>query len=278
MFKKISKYLILALKGLFIGGAMDVPGVSGGTIAVVSGIYKDLLDAIAKPFKNIPYLLSIFIGMGAGLVLFANIIEYLFGAFPIPTIFLFIGLIAGSIPYLYKKGDFKPLKWYYFVLAAVGLTLVLILGKDVSLTNTIQYTDLSIKTVIILLSAGIIAAAAMIIPGISGSFVLVLLGLYSTFIGAVKDLNIPFLVVIALGAAIGILFISKIMSWLLNKFYSATYAVILGLVIGSIIVLWPAELRIFSIDGLFALIAAAVGFTAAFFLGSSGKESKEFVK
>ncbi len=262
------------LKGMVIGISNVIPGVSGGTMAVVLGIYDKLLSAINTFFKNwkksIFFLGEIAIGTALGIILFSKLITTLLNNYAEPTNFFFIGLILGSFPLLYKratKDKVKPSNYIWFI-----ATLVLMIGmsffgeKD---TTTVIITTLSVKSFISLFAAGFIAAATMILPGVSGSLVLLILGLYTTFTTAISDFNIPLLIPIGLGVLIGIATMTKVIEALLTRFPQPTYFAICGLILGSIFAVYPG----FTLGtmGIVSIATFVVGFILTYLLGK--KES-----
>lgn len=266
--------LINFFKGMVIGIANIIPGVSGGTMAVVLNIYDKLISSVSEILKdwkkNLIFLLPIGIGAGTGIVLFSKLIKTLLENKPIPTNFFFIGLILGSIPMIRKKAlesKFKASSIIPFAITfGVLIALAVIMPPE---TNATIIRDLTVNSFIQLLLAGIIGASAMVVPGISGSFILLLIGLYTTAITAVAEFNIPLLIPIALGAIIGLIFTTKVIDKLLSRFPQPTYFAILGLVIGSVFPIYPGFT--FNMDGIIAIVAMIVGIVLAYFLGSDKK-------
>lgn len=243
------------IKGTFVGIANVIPGVSGGTMAVSFGIYDKLLSALSnifKDFKNsIRVLLPIGLGMGFGVVGFTFIIGWLLQNQPFITSMAFTGLILGGIPTLYKS--FKKglsddahksaiLNILLFVVFAAFAIFLVFCNAD-SESGVLLNADL--KTIIIVFFIGIIAAATMIIPGVSGSLVLMILGYYfgiltsvKDFVSALKDFDLDvlfdrFLILFpfGIGCLVGVFALSKLIQWLFNHFCTATYSAIFGLVI-----------------------------------------------
>lgn len=261
-------------KGMVIGVSNVIPGVSGGTMAVVLGIYDKLISAINNFFKDwkksIFFLGEIAIGAALGIVLFSKLISTLLNNYAEPTSFFFIGLILGSFPLLYKratKDKVNPANYTWFIIT-LGLMIAMAFFKESAVTSAVM-TTLSVKSFISLFLAGFIAAATMILPGVSGSLVLLILGLYTTFTTAVSTFNIPLLIPIGLGVLVGIGTMTKVIEALLNKFPQPTYFAICGLILGSIFPVYPGFT--FGTMGIFSVISFAVGFIVTFILGK--KES-----
>jgi putative membrane protein len=255
------KYLVNFLKGLIIGIATLVPGVSGGTMAVILGVYDDLIHAISSFFENwkkhIVILLEIGLGGLTGLLLFSRLLENLVEKYPFVMSFFFIGVIFGGVPVLYKKSRVGKRSASDFLFLVVGLVIVLLLSSEPTATSTMA-TSQGITSIIFLFIAGIVMAVALILPGISGSFMLYVLGLYSVTLNAINTRNIPFLVPLGLGVALGTLGTAKTIEKLLQKHPSKTYMLILGFVLGSLVPVFPGVPQGFSI--VTSVLALLIGF------------------
>lgn len=236
----------LIIKGFVLGIANIIPGVSGGTIAITLGIYEKLIDIISnirKNFKdNIKFLLFLAIGIVISLIVFSNIIGYCLDKFPFITILFFIGFIFGGLPILLKKvnGKISVLNVIVFLITfGVVITLKLISPEN----NTVSLNDLTAYKVIGLFFAGFIASASMLLPGISGSFVLMLIGYYEPIINSIRNItkfnsifhNLIILSIGGIGMLFGIICAAKLIKWLLKKYEVQTYYGIIGFVIASII-------------------------------------------
>jgi putative membrane protein len=264
--RSIKQNFELLGKGALIGVANTVPGVSGGTIAVVTGIYDELMESIAHFIKSWKFLAILILGAGSGILIFARVIEYLMIHFPFQTLYAFIGLILGGLPFLWNKAAFGDrLKPVWIVGFVLSFMLILLMGWGSEPGETSALTKLTAGTALLVFTAGMLAAAAMIIPGISGSFLMLLLGVYSTFIGAVNNMNLPILLVASAGMAVGIILVARAMTFFLNRFPHMTYAVILGLVTGSVVTLWPGFST--ELSGILGLLLIPAGAVAGYFLG-----------
>lgn len=251
-------FIVDIIKGAVIGVANVIPGVSGGTMAVSMGIYNKLISAITHLFrdfkKSISVLFPILLGCVIGIVCFTYAIKYLLGNQPLPTCLTFLGLILGGVPMLVKemkKGIRKspsrrltvPNILAFLALFAFSIILPLLQGNG----DTLKTLTATPFTMIILFFLGIIAAATMVIPGVSGSMVLMVLGYYygvinsiTSFIDALKIGNwsgvlsqAALLVPFGIGAILGIFLISKAIEYLFAKHTVSTYAAILGLILSS---------------------------------------------
>ncbi len=247
------KSIILVIKGFVMGIANIIPGVSGGTLALTLGIYEKFIGAISHLLKNlkenIKFLLPIFIGMGLSILTMSNVISAAFDHFPVPTTLFFMGLVLGGIPMLYNKvKDTKEKKQTSsYIIAILTFALVMVLafsnelfGKGLGDANL---ANLSVVSYVILFIVGVVAAATMVIPGVSGSLVLMLLGYYLPIVDTIKDLthfkdvghNLLICIPFGLGVVIGIVLIAKLIEWLLNKYEAKTYFGVLGFIIASVI-------------------------------------------
>ncbi|MGP4076088.1 DUF368 domain-containing protein [Halobacillus sp. K22] len=231
-------------RGMLMGASDVVPGVSGGTIAVVLGIYDRLIEAINGFFtkewkKHLKFLLPLGIGVITSILLLAKLIEWLFEHYPGPTQFFFLGLIIGVLPYLTHKADVKhKFKANHYLILLIGAVLVASMAFFQT-NETEPMQNLTLSTYVLLFFSGWIASSAMILPGISGSFILLIIGVYSTVVGGVSDLKFDIIAVVGLGIVFGIVVMSKIVKFFLENYTSGTFALIIGLVIGSVFVIFP---------------------------------------
>lgn len=257
-------------RGMIMGVSDIVPGVSGGTIAVILGIYDQLIAAINGLFskewrKHFLFLLPLGIGVGAAIFLFSHLMKWLLANHEAPTYFLFLGLIIGILPYLFRESNAKSsFKWYHYAILAIGVLLISQLQLPVDDGTIIENKTLS--TYVILLFSGFLASAAMILPGISGSFVLVVLGMYETIIQAVSEMELDVILVVGIGIFIGIIVMSKIIQYFLTHFRTATFALIIGFVIGSVYVIFPGWTSDIS-QMLVSVAVFAIGLLLATVLG-----------
>ena len=243
--------LILILKGFFMGIANVIPGVSGGTIAIILGIYERFIGAISNIFKdlkeNLKFLLPIVIGMGIAIVTTSKVVSYSYDNFPLPTLMFFVGLVIGGIPMLMKnvKGKKESKELSSYIIGILTFLLVIFMSSYkfiFSINSEVSFASMGLGNYIILFIVGIVAAATMVIPGISGSLVLMILGYYYPVINTINALfkedfisNAIILCVFGLGVVIGILLISKLLEILFKKYSTKTYFGVLGFVFASII-------------------------------------------
>lgn len=239
--------LFLILKGFLLGIANIIPGVSGGTLAITLGIYNDLIGAISHFFKNLKknltFLIPLGIGMLAAVLLGSKLITYCLDKFTLPTTLFFIGLIVGGIPLLTKKLKGRKVKPFNLAVFLLTFSIVMIMTFLNAGNNAVDLTNMSVIKFLILIVIGMVAAATMVIPGVSGSFVLMLLGYYIPIVGTVGNLtnfselghNLLILAPFGIGIAIGIVGVAKLIEFLLKKYEIPTYYGIIGFVTSSVI-------------------------------------------
>lgn len=257
-------------RGMIMGISDVVPGVSGGTIAVILGIYDRLIAAINGLFskewkKHVMFLLPLGIGIGTAIFLFSHLMDWLLTYHERPTFYFFLGLIIGVLPFLFRESEAKTtFRTYHYLLLLVAIALITLLPTNISESAVIEERTLAIYG--LLFVSGIVASAAMILPGISGSFILLVLGVYQTVIFSVKTLDIKVIIVVAIGIFIGIILMSKIIHYFLTHFHTATFAFIIGLVIGSVFLIFPGWAENMG-ELLLCIAVFAGGLSAAYLLG-----------
>jgi putative membrane protein len=258
--------LTLYLKGLLIGVANSIPGVSGGTIAYILNVYDLLINALSLNLKfilkNFSSLLLLASGLISGLFLFAFALdELLYARFPLIVNLSFIGLIIGSLNFILLKTKLNKNKLDFksYLIFLLGVIIVVIPSLSLNINSQV-ITSLTINNVFGLFIAGVVGSFAMIIPGLSGSFVLLILGYYETIIKAVAELNIILLLPVALGITFGLVGGARLIKVGLKKYPESIYKLILGLLVGSIFVIDISGfgLNLSSIFGLIILMISAV--------------------
>ena len=246
--RNTSDYITLFFKGIFMGIADAMPGISGGTIALLLGIYEELIQSISelkislfsklinKGFKsfweklNGNFLLVLVSGIGISLISFVKISASFLESFPLFIWSFFLGLIFATVYVIYKLiNQWHNLNFFFLIISIIF---------SIFLSSFSAYDTDEISLLYILFS-GIIASSAMILPGISGSLILVILGVYAYLIKALDNLELIVIFTFISGAIIGLLGFSKILKYLFNNHRDATYTIMLGLVIGSIENVWP---------------------------------------
>jgi len=248
MVRVLKDYLIIGLKGMAMGAADVVPGVSGGTIAFISGIYEELLTSISNInfslFKTLKsdgfkavwkllngnFLISLFIGIFISILSLAKVIKYLLENHSILLWSFFFGLVLASLIYIAKqitKWDF--ISFFVLILGAILAYYITTLNPLISENSSPGFLFL----------AGAIAICAMILPGISGSFILVLLGAYKPVLDAVSSNDFKTILIFMAGAVIGLLTFSRVLKWLFKHYKNLTLAALTGFIIGSLNKIWP---------------------------------------
>jgi len=245
--RRLKDYFIISLKGVAMGAADVVPGVSGGTIAFISGIYEELITSINKvnfnTFKilrtngfnamwksiNGNFLISLLIGIGLSVVSLAKIIRHLLETQPILIWSFFFGLVLASIIYVAKQIT----KWNIIniILLMVGAFIAFYIT-----TLTPQTAEISYAYVFF---SGALAICAMILPGISGSYILLLLGMYKPILDALHFKDFKILGVLIAGAIVGLLTFSRLLKWLFDHYQNLTLATLTGFIVGSLNKIWP---------------------------------------
>ena len=248
MVRKFRDYFVIGLKGMAMGAADVVPGVSGGTIAFISGIYEELLIAISnvnlsllKTLKtsgvkaawkqlNGSFLAALFLGIFVSIVSLAKVIKHLLESQPILLWSFFFGLVLASIIYIAKQiTDWNFKAFLVLIIGAVIAYFITTLNPLISGNSSSLFVFI----------AGAIAICAMILPGISGSFILVLLGAYKSVLEAVNNRDFKTILVFMAGAVVGLLTFSKVLKWLFKNHKNLTLAVLTGFIIGSLNKIWP---------------------------------------
>lgn len=245
--KEKRNYLMLVLKGIGMGAADVIPGVSGGTIAFITGIYEELigsirsfdLTALRKLLRldlkgfwkhiNGGFLFSVLAGIGISIFSLAKVMKYLLDTHPIFVWSFFFGLIIASAWLVAREVK----KW------GVGTIVALIAGTAAAYMITVISPASTPDAWWFIMLSGAIAVCAMILPGISGAFILLLMGKYAYIIGAVSTFNIPVLLLFVVGAVVGIISFSHLLSWLLAKHHGMTVALLTGFMVGSLNKIWP---------------------------------------
>lgn len=273
------------LKGALIGVANAIPGVSGGTMMVSMGIYDNIIYCITHLFKqlkeSIRILFPYFLGMAVGIVGLAYAIKFLFANYPFQTCMVFIGLILGGVPMIFKRVKKEKIElphiivFFIFFLAIIAMQYMGKDSKDVELV-------IDAVSLIKLFFVGIVASATMVIPGVSGSMMLMIMGYYNPIINAITGfvdgavhgdwnavLNVgASLVPFGIGVVVGIFAIAKLIEFLLARWEGLTYCAILGLVISSpVVILMGISLQINILTLLTGVFALAVGALVALKLG-----------
>lgn len=249
----MKNYISLFIKGMGMGAANVVPGVSGGTIALITGIFEQLIHAIKSiditaiklfftgkfnafaEHINLKFLLAVFAGVAVSIISIAKLFGYLLEHHPVYIMAFFFGLILASIYFVGKTIN----KWNASVIG------IFILGTAIAISLSLLKPAQENSSMLYLLICGIVATCSMILPGLSGSFVLILMGNYQlVMIDAVNDLNLKILLPVIIGAAIGLIVFSNFLSWVFRKFRDQTISILTGFILGSLGIIWPWKIEI----------------------------------
>lgn len=255
----MKKYLNLFTKGLAMGAANVIPGVSGGTVALITGIFEKLIDSI-KSFDltalklllsgkfrqlakhiNLDFLLAVFAGVAISILTLARLFDFLFKSYPIYIWSFFFGLILASVYFIGKTVE----KW------RLSVVISLIVGTAFAFSVSVLSPASENSSLLYLFICGIVAACSMILPGLSGSFVLILLGNYQlVMIDSINELNLMVLLPVVVGAVVGLVAFSHVLSWVFKKFKDQTIALLTGFILGSMGILWPWKHPVYKLDAL----------------------------
>lgn len=286
-------------KGIVVGIANLVPGVSGGTMALVMGIYERLVEAIGKFITNrknrkqyLFFLLPIILGAVVGILLFARGFSFLLSSdiFAQPTYFFFIGLILGSIPFLIKVHTDMKIRPLRILFLIIGLGLVILLSfigpddKNVdvfkinyTLFNMFNFSEISISYALWLFFCGLLASSAMVVPGLSGSAIMLGLGEYKNILYFVSEMMVLQLLFFGIGVIIGIIGAARLIDYCLKKFPSNTYYFIIGLVLASIFqiaVQLIDNYNIAFISVILSVLALCGGFALSYFVSKIKRKTE----
>lgn len=254
--KPIKHYFSLLLKGMGMGAANVIPGVSGGTIALITGIFEPLIHSL-KSFNlkavrmlftgkwkeladhiNLDFLIAVFLGIGISIFSLAKLLGFLFENYPVYIWSYFFGLILASVYFVGKTVG----KWNWAVIISF------LVGTSIALAITFFKPAQENQSLYYLLICGVVAVCSMILPGLSGSFVLVLMGNYQlVMIDAVSELNLKVLLPVVIGAGVGLLAFSHFLSWIFKKFKDQTISLLTGFILGSLLMLWPWKDPVYSL-------------------------------
>jgi len=245
MFKE---YLGFVLKGMAMGIANVIPGVSGGTIALITGIFERLINAIKSfdltavklffkgkfkeffDYTDLGFLISVFLGVGIAIIAVARLFEYLFAQYPVYIWSFFFGLILASVFFVGKTIE----KW------RISVVITFVLGTALAMLFTFLTPASQNDGFLYLVICGVVAICSMILPGLSGSFVLILMGNYQLVaIDAINNFRLDVLVPVGIGAVGGLIAFSHFLSWLFKKFKDQTIAALTGFILGSLGIIWP---------------------------------------
>lgn len=259
MLSKIKHYTLFVLKGMGMGAANVIPGVSGGTIALITGIFERIINALKSfdgkaisllfkgKFKELLdyidfyFLVAVFSGMVISIVSLARVFEYLFSYYPVYIWSFFFGLILASVYFVGKTVE----KW------KLSVVITFIVGSAVAVWLSFLNPATQNDSFVYLVICGVVAICSMILPGLSGSFVLMLMGNYElVMINAVNDINLKVIFPVGIGAVVGLLAFSHFLSWIFKKYKDETISILTGFILGSLSIIWPWKNVIYRFDEL----------------------------
>lgn len=304
-------FIILLIKGFLIGIAFIIPGLSGGTLAIYLGVYEQMLEAIGKLFtsfkKSFKFLLPIVLGVALSVVLLAKLFGLLMAWNSMIVLGFFMGLILGGIKDIYTEAKEKPLKKTSIIafLIAFGLVILLIIMEKVKTTTGIETIEITPLNLFLVFLLGMAASMTMIVPGVSGSALLLVLGYYtaivSNTIGNILDFSnlwyhLQIIIPFGIGAAFGIIAFSRLITLALKKYHKQTYAAILGFILASVVAIFfeirdpltaelfseqvPVFTKLWTYIGeqpwsfVFGLLTLALGFIATRYLTTYEKKRR----
>ena len=240
---------VLGIKGFLIGLANIIPGVSGGTMAVSFGIYEEIIEIASNIFKNfkknMAFILPIGIGTVIAIALLSNVITICLDKYQVATPLLFVGLILGGLPAIVKNIGKKITKPTNLIVFSITILFMLFIYLGIKDAKDVDFTNVDAIGYIILFIVGAIAAITMVVPGISGSFVLMLIGYYKPIVKTVSDLthfnnviyNLCILIPFVFGVLFGIVSVSKLIKYCLKKYPEQTYSSIVAFVLSSVVLI-----------------------------------------
>lgn len=273
------KFILDCLKGICIGAGAILPGISSGVLCVLFGIYDKLVDSVLGIFRNFKnnflFLLPIVLGCFIGVILFGNLLDFLFTSYPLQTNYAFIGLILGSVPVLIKKVNntktFRLSYLTYTIIAFVIGLLTIILENSISnniLTSNSDLLDVlstnitpSFTSILLLVISGFFMSIGIVVPGVSSTLILMCFGIYNIYLQAISNLNLSILIPLGIGVVIGGIIFLKLIKYLLDNYYLQTFYSIIGFTLGSILVLYsPIN---FDTTGFVSILLLIAGFYIA---------------
>lgn len=259
-------------KGVITGATMIVPGVSGGSMAMILGIYDRLISAVSSFRKdvkgNLLFLAQFVIGAGIGIFLFSMPLSWLLTHYPMQTMYFFLGAVFGGIPVIERKSNVRKFSLDVILYMLIGVAAVLLISAiptglfDISAgTGPVYWFALWVM--------GVVAATALVLPGISFSHFLLILGMYDLLLEAIRDFDLTFLIPLGIGLLVGIVSFSKFLEQVMERFTKQTYLIILGFIIGSLAQIFPGIPEGWHV--LFCAAMVAAGFGAVYWI--SGMEN-----
>lgn len=260
------------LCGAFLGISIIAPGVSGSVMAVMMGIYTDLINIVSNPFKNFKknfiYLLPMGIGAVLSIAIFIQLLKMMFDNFPIPTFLMFIGLIAGSLPTVFKEANVDGFKKRYIIAILSALTFAVTIGMLARFKVSVSADTTNI---FYFSASGLIAGISSMIPGMSISMVLMMLGVYTQMLEATSNFEIITMLPVAICFAIGMVSFSSLTKYIFKVYHNFGYFMVFGFMIGSIISIFPG-LPKGLLNWVLSIIMIFLGLGISFIFQALGKK------
>lgn len=270
----VGQWILHFLQGILVGGGAILPGVSGGVLMVTFGIYRPMMELLSHPFKSLPKLYRLFIpiilGCGIGFILFAKVLSVLFALFEIYAVCLFVGLIMGTVPQLFRdaqKDGSTDSSWIGF---ALGITIVF--AFLVFLSNGINMNIVADHWGWFAF-CGIVWGLSMIVPGLSSSSILIFVGLYQQMTDGIANLNFGVIIPLLLGVGLTVILLAKLVNSVFEKFNAIASHTVNGIVIASTLLIIPTSYASAG-QAVLCFICFAVGFLLAIWLDTFGEKIK----
>lgn len=266
------EHFINFLKGILVGIGGIAPGLSGSVMLLILGLYEKSIDAISSIFKdfkkNIVFLLPLVLGFGFGIILFSKIVDYFLLNYEFQTRYLFLGLVIGTVPLFYKSVTKKGYRSKYHILIVAAFAAGLFLFSF----NSELFPPVTNPNIFQSVLLGAAVAGSSIIPGVDSAVILSALGLYELYVSSLAHFNLPVLLPAAAGLAVGVVLISKMMSFLISRFYTVTFSIIFGLFISIIpkVLNHSCSIKTFEY-GVMAVMFVLAGFIISFYFGDIKK-------
>lgn len=261
----VMDWIVRLLKGVLVGIGFITPGLSGGVLAVVFGIYEPLMRFLGnlrdKFVKNVLYFIPVAIGGALGVVAFSAVVDFAFTNYAAQFTWLFVGFIAGTFPSLFKTSGKEGRKWWHWLLLVVTAGGMLFLMRWMENIRSVQVAPSFVNWLL----SGALIGLGVVVPGMSPSNFLIYLGLYQPMAFGIRNLDLGVIVPLALGAILCVLLLARLISWLFKKFYAFMYHFILGVVVGSTIAIIPSGVRgwTVAICALLFIVGAAISYALA---------------
>ncbi|MDO4546253.1 MAG: DUF368 domain-containing protein [Bacillota bacterium] len=258
---------MVVVKGTIIGGTMLVPGVSGGSMAIILGIYDKLITSVSSfgkhKLESFLFLLLFVAGGFLGIFLFSRPILYMIQQYPMPMLYFFLGAVAGGIPLILRKAQVRSFSFRGLGYVMLGVIIVAALSM-IPMESSQSRLETGLLGIFLLMLAGFIAAIALVLPGISVSYLLLIAGLYDETMQAISQFYMPFLIPLGIGLLLGILLTTRLLEKAMLAYPQPTYLMILGFVLGSLIEVFPGVPSGWQI--LLCIVTMFAGFAAIMWL------------